>query len=165
MYNIDEKYYLFHSNITIKKSPTADTRTCDYKNVTGEQLLKSSKQHINDVREGLNYFAAMLKIAAINHDHTKISGILQFHKEFINGFKTTEWWDNHRKVERHHLSSNDGIPSDVDLIDVLEFIVDGVMAGLARSGEYRKEKIPEGLLQKAFNNTIDKLVKVTKVEE
>jgi len=32
------------------------------------------------------------------------------------------------------------------------------MAGLARSGKYRKEDLPEGLLQRAFDNTINKLI-------
>lgn len=44
-------------------------------------------------------------------------------------------------------------------------IVDGVMAGLARSGEYRREPLPEGLLEKAFNNTIDYLLDNVKVEK
>ena len=36
--------------ISIQQSQTADTRTCDYANVTKETLLASSKQHISDVR-------------------------------------------------------------------------------------------------------------------
>jgi len=39
-----------------------------------------------------------------------------------------------------------------------------MMAGLARSGEYRKEELPDGLLQKAFDNTVDKLIKVIEVK-
>jgi len=39
------------------------------------------------------------------------------------------------------------------------------MAGLARSGTYRKEDLPDGLLQKAFDNTVDKLINIIKVEE
>lgn len=40
----------------------------------------------------------------------------------------------------------------------LDMITDGVMAGLARSGEYRKEEIPNWLLKKAFDNTIELLL-------
>lgn len=32
--------------ITIHKSPTADTRTCDFANVSEETLYKSSLEHI-----------------------------------------------------------------------------------------------------------------------
>lgn len=38
-------------------------------------------------------------------------------------------------------------------IDVLEHIVDGVMAGIGRSGEYRQDPPPVGLLEKAYANT------------
>ncbi len=44
-------------------------------------------------------------------------------------------------------------------------IVDGVMAGLARSGEYRKEEVPDELLRKAFNNTIDLMLRNVEVED
>lgn len=151
--------------IKIKQSKTADTRTCDYKNVSKEQLLESSYQHIGDVKKGLLYLVTRLVDVACNHDSTKISGIDQFHSDFISGFKTTSWWDKHRQQERHHLSSGDGVPEDVDLIDVLEFLVDGVMAGLGRSGQYRKEKLPEGLLERALNNTVTKLIEEVEVEQ
>jgi len=39
------------------------------------------------------------------------------------------------------------------------------MAGLARSGEYRKEPLPDGLLQKAFDNTVDKLINIIEVDD
>ena len=35
--------------ITIHKSATADTRTCDFANTSKETLLASSEQHIQDV--------------------------------------------------------------------------------------------------------------------
>ena len=38
--------------IEIEKSPTADTRTCDWSKVTKQELLKSSKMHIKDVIKG-----------------------------------------------------------------------------------------------------------------
>lgn len=36
------------SRIKIKKSPTADTRTCDVTTVDKQTLLNSSRQHITD---------------------------------------------------------------------------------------------------------------------
>jgi len=61
-----------------------------------------------------------------------------FYKDFKNDFKTQDWYELHKNKERHHLSVESGIPSDVNLIDVIEFLIDGVMAGMARSGSYRK---------------------------
>lgn len=144
--------------LRIKESKTADTRTCDVSKVGKERLLLSSIQHISDVQQGMNMFAEMLITAGRKHDHTKISGIDQFFEDFKTKFETTNWWEMHKKSERHHLSSNGVVPEDVNLVDVIEYIIDGAMAGMARSGKYRKEEIPEGLLEKAFDNTIELLL-------
>lgn len=140
--------------INIKPSPTADTRTCDFGKVSRETLLASSHQHIADVREGLRFFGSVLAKAADSHDTDKITDINGFHRDFVTGFARTEWWDRHRLLNRHHLNSADGVPDDVNLIDVLDFIVDCVMAGMARSGSvYQLELSPE-LLARAFQNTV-----------
>jgi hypothetical protein len=151
--------------ITIKKSPTADTRTCDWSKVTKEQLLASSEQHISDVREGLRLFASELLMAGANHDFDKITRITEFHADFQTGFKQAGWWDNHRKLNRHHLNMADGVPADVDLIDVIEHIVDCVMAGVARCGSVHELKLPDEVLQAAFKNTAEKLKNNVQVEE
>lgn len=52
-------------SITIRKSPTADTRTCDFANVSERTLLNSSVQHIADVRRGLAFFGALLADATL----------------------------------------------------------------------------------------------------
>jgi hypothetical protein len=139
--------------IKIRPSPTADTRTCDWSKVTKETLLDSSIQHIEDIRAGLDFFRAALDRAGALHDHDKISGIDHFHSDFRTGFKETGWWDNHRKVNRHHLTEADGTPDDVNLIDVFDFITDCTMAGMARSGSVRPLTLPPGLLERAFQNT------------
>lgn len=143
--------------IEIHPSPTADTRTCDWSKVTKETLIDSSIQHIEDIRAGLDFFKAALDRAGALHDHDKISGIDAFHADFATGFKQTGWWDNHRKVNRHHLLQEDGIPADVNLIDVLDFIVDCVMAGMARSGSVYALHLPPELLERAFQNTVETL--------
>jgi hypothetical protein len=150
--------------ITIKKSPTADTRTCDWSKVTKEQLIESSQQHIHDVGKGLSHFAFLLMRAAGQHDHDKISGIDQFHDDFKTGFEQTHWWDNHRKVNRHHINMDDGVPEDVNLIDVIEHIVDCVMAGMARRGNVFDIQLANKLLQKAVNNTTELLKENVTVE-
>lgn len=152
--------------IEIHPSQTADTRTCDFASVTKETLFESSRQHIRDVRAALDFFRQCLIVAGQNHDTDKLSDIDGFHADFVTGFAQTGWWDRHRALNRHHLvdmAGNlvpDGIREDVDLIDVLDYIADGVMAGMARSGEVKGfQQSPElaGLLLKAFTNTVEKL--------
>lgn len=143
--------------ITIHKSPTADTRTCDFANTPKEVLLKSSLQHISDVQEALGMFANLLLRAAGRHDYDKISDIDGFHRDFLTGFQKTDWWDEHRKLNRHHLLQEDGVPQDVNLIDVLDMISDCVMAGMARSGSVYPLEITDDVLRRAFNNTVELL--------
>lgn len=143
--------------IEIKKSHTADTRTCDFANTSKSTLLNSSRQHIGDVVAALAFFQSMLTKAAGEHDYDKLTDIDGFHADFLTGFKQTGWWDNHRKIHRHHIDKPDGVPDDVNLIDVLEHIADCVMAGMARSGSVYELKLSDELLQRAFKNTTDLL--------
>ena len=151
--------------IEIKKSPTADTRTCDFANTAKETLLASSHQHIQDVIGGLGFFMNLIIEAGQRHDFDKISDIDGFHRDFLTGFKRTEWWDNHRKVNRHHLMQADGVPEDVNLIDVLDMIADCVMAGMARSGSVYALNLDPDVLMRAFQNTVDLLKAEVKVTE
>lgn len=149
--------------ILIHKSPTADTRTCDFANTTKETLLASSNQHIDDVNNAMGLFMEMLDKSASRHDFDKISDIEGFHRDFLTGFEEHSWWDNHRKVNRHHLLEPDGVPTDVNLIDVLDMISDCVMAGMARSGSVYPLNIDPDVLMKAFQNTVDLLKNNVKV--
>lgn len=143
--------------IQIHKSATADTRTCDFANTSKETLLASSHQHIGDVQQALAFMRDMLRKQSEIHDHDKISDIEGFHRDFVTGFKQTTWWDNHRKVNRHHLLQADGVPADVNLIDVLDMICDCVMAGMARSGSVYPLNIEVDVLRRAFDNTVELL--------
>lgn len=149
--------------ITIGKSPTADTRTCDWSKVSREQLLASSLQHKQDIAKALGLFQVKLTEASTRHDFDKISAIDHFHSDFTTGFKETGWWDNHRRANRHHLTEADGIPTDVNLIDVLDYIADCVMSGLARSGSVYDLHLQPELLERAFQNTIRLLKDSTEV--
>ena len=139
--------------IEVRPNPTADTRTCDFAKVTQKQLLESSVQHIAEVRRALAFFGSLLDEAAPRHDEDKLTDIRSFHEDFLTGFESTEWWDRHRRLNRHHLTNDDGIPDDVNLIDVLDFIADCVMAGMARSGSVRSLEIKMEDLRRAFYNT------------
>lgn len=148
--------------ITVKPSPTADTRTCDFANVTKETLLASSEQHIRDVHKALEFFRDQIINAMLMHDPDKLTDIDGFHADFVTGFAQTGWWD--RQLNRHHLTMADGIPEDVNLIDVLDFIADCVMAGMARSGSVYPLNLPPELLERAFQNTVELLKREVAVE-
>eukprot|EP00918_Siedleckia_nematoides_P028969 GHVU01062248.1.p2 GENE.GHVU01062248.1~~GHVU01062248.1.p2 ORF type:complete len:160 (-),score=23.77 GHVU01062248.1:1746-2225(-) len=150
--------------IKIQKSATADTRTCDYANVTKETLLESSRQHIRDVQEAHQFFSRKIAEALLAHDTDKITDIDGFHRDFLTGFTVTEWWDRHRKLNRHHLQQPDGCPVDVNLIDVLDFIADCVMAGMGRSGSVYALKLGPEILERAFQNTVTLLKSQVVVE-
>ena len=151
--------------IEINKAPTADTRTCDVSKVDREQLLSSSLSHISDVGKGLAFFAAKLTEAASVHDYDKLTAIDWFLHDFKTKFEKTGWWDNHRQIHRHHLNLEDGVPDDVNLVDVIEHVVDCVMAGMARSGEVYLLELPDELLQAALRNTAELLKKNVRVSD
>jgi hypothetical protein len=151
--------------IQIKKSETADTRTCDFTKVSRETLLASSIQHVGDVHQALAFFSGELLRAAGRHDFDKLSDIDGFHRDFKTGFVQTEWWDRHRALNRHHLLQADGVRDDVNLIDVLDFIADCVMAGMARSGSVYPLNLSPELLEKAFQNTVTLLRSQVTVEQ
>lgn len=151
--------------IRIGKSQTADTRTCDFRNVTRETLGASSVQHIGDVRLALGFFAQLLHRAAAVHDTDKLTDLDSFHADFVTGFKASAWWERHRTLNRHHLTESDGIPLDVNLIDVLDYIADCVMAGMARSGSVYPLSLPPALLNTAFQNTVSLLLSAVAVDE
>jgi hypothetical protein len=133
--------------------------------VSKETLTTSSEHHISDVESAMMLFAQMLGSAASTHDFDKISDIDGFHADFLTGFKEHSWWDKHRKINRHHLIEEDGVPTDVNLIDVLEMIADCVMAGMARSGSVYPLNIKLEVLQNAFENTVELLKNQVKVIE
>lgn len=151
--------------ITIKTSPTADTRTCDVSAVDKKTLLNSSRQHILDVGKALAFFSSKLIEAASEHDYDKLTEIDWFYSDFKTKFQETGWWDNHRKIHRHHLGQEDGVPEDVNLLDLLEYISDCVMAGMARCGSVYKIEASFDLLQRAFDNTVELLKSQIVVEE
>jgi hypothetical protein len=152
--------------IKIKPTKNADTRTCDVTKVTKEELLDTSHQHIKDVVKAMGFFISKLVDASGDHDFDKLTEIDWFYKDFQTSFKEMTWWDNHRKIHRHHLAQEDGVPDDVNLLDILEYIADCVMVGKGRKGLVDPLVMSPELLMKSFQNTIDLLDKeVTVVKE
>lgn len=150
--------------IVIEKNPYADTRSCDFKNVTKDQLLASSRMHIDDVYRALMFFSTKLGEAAQAHDTDKETDIDGFHANFLTGFAERDWLDRHYDKNRHHLHAGGRVPDDVNLIDVLDFVADQVMAAAAR-GTFRPADLPNELLQKALANTVKLLQANVKVIE
>ena len=151
--------------IVIKQSKSADTRSAE-KIVEKDELLKSSKQHIADVKQAIEFMRDIMLEKANNHDFTKIKFINLFHSDFKevqtspnDNFKSKEWFKIHVNEERHHL--NDRCPEDVNLFDVLERIADITMAGLARTGSVYDDTLSTEILEKAYENTIELIKKNT----
>ena len=149
--------------IKVYRSQNADSRTADHV-PTIEELSEDSVSHILDVQRGLKAIARMLEQAGKLHDWTKLAYISMFQRDFANDMKRHgyfkgegEWWPKHIRMERHHLE--DSVPEDVNLVDVIEMLVDCVMAGAARSKEGRASyrQPPKGLLEKAYRNTFEML--------
>jgi len=152
--------------IRINKTPNADSRTA--KEITLEDLDAGTRDHINHVKQGLNFFANKLENAGHTHDYTKLLSMEDFYDALINNkpgedVKNSRWYNMHIHKERHHLLSR--VPDDVNLIDVFEYLTDCIMAGMSRAGEVYDLKVPDELLQKAYKNTCDMLQKQIKIAE
>lgn len=151
--------------IKISKSETADSRTCDFSKVTKEQLLDSTYSHLSDIKKGFDFFIMLMMKQSAIHDLTKLSHIDDFYRNFKTGFKEYDWWELHQEKERHHFNNKKYIPSDVNLVDIIDQIIDGVMAGMARTGQYRQENIDAELLLNAYNNTVKLLLDQIVIED
>lgn len=151
--------------VLIKKSPTADTRTCGVSTVSKDQLLRSSKMHIQDVVRVTDEVVRKMVQQTKKHDWDKIANIDEFFTDFKNDFKTTGWFDNHKIVNRHHLKDDAGVRDDVNLIDVFEYVIDCCCAGMARSGNVYDLELSDEVLQKAFSNTAEMVKNLIDIEE
>jgi len=127
-------------------------------------LHDQTVSHVNDVMEGCKWFGDKLSTQSYSHDWTKRSYLKEFARDFLSGedIKTLPWWEKHLR-ERHHL--NDRVPEDVNLIDVVEMLVDCVMAGMARNGSVHEVTVPDDVLRQAVGNTVTMLVEQIKVED
>lgn len=147
--------------LQIYKSPTADSRSADH-TPTIEELDASTRSHISDVQQAMNFIAAEIMKRAPFHDHTKLEHMRDFYAALTSGhIKDTDWYKKHTTEERHHLSTH--VPDQVDIIDLIECICDCCMAGLARSGEIYDVKFPSEMLQLIVDNTVEMFKRNTKV--
>ena len=145
--------------IHITKTPNADSRVAGM-DIALEDLKEATGEHILHVREGLYFFSDMLMNAAEKHDYTKLSEMEAYHRTLTtltpgSQVKASPWYKMHISKERHHLLSK--APDDVNLVDILEYVTDCVMAGLSRTGEVSPLELSDELLQNAFKNTVELL--------
>lgn len=155
--------------IVVEPCPTADSRSAGREPVSKDALLAASQMHISDVERGMDFFAKKLKSAGKKHDWTKITFLDAFHRQFADAQRTGVWsvggWYDtiHLKRERHHLERV--APDNVNLVDVLEHIVDCVMAGMARNGKYKPDMLSGQVLERAYINTQRMLEKAVAVAD
>ena len=122
-----------------------------------EEFLTGVSMHIRDVQKGCAFIANKIIEAGINHDYTKISLADDFMDDLkLSGadFKNGKWFQAHISHERHHF---DKWPDKLNLIDVIECLVDVVMAATARKGDVGDILLSNELLQEAVKNTVEML--------
>jgi hypothetical protein len=159
-------------SIKIKKAPFMvkdDTITDE---IRKEHQFSGTYMHIKDVQKGCAFFANKMIEAGINHDDTKMTAAdvissIEDDKNCVK-FREGNWYKSHINNNRHHFYKLENCPFDYNLIDVMEAIVDCVMAGKARKGQTAKMGVnfikPE-MLAIAFKNTIEMLENEIIVEE
>lgn len=155
--------------IKVKRNPYGDTRTAP-KDTDYVSFSEATDWHREDVKNVMKMFTERVLAAGERHDWTKTGKLeLEFFKDFkdaLDGkreFKDGSWWPMHVVTERHHLSSY--CPKDVNLVDVLEMVVDSVLAGFTRSGAVYPVEIDPEILKKAVSNTAEIVKNTIEFEE
>lgn len=141
--------------IQIKRSKKADSRTCDFKSASRQDLLESTMSHKCDVMNVMGMMSDRIDTIGLEHDNHKLENFERFYCAFIEGFRNEDWWNEHKK-EHHHMSD----PKDVDrktvnLMHVIEYMSDCICAGIAREGSVTPVNIDPEVLMCAFKNTVD----------
>jgi len=150
------------------------TTKCDKNNLKDGEILseKVVEQETLIHRKGVYdcgaFLARTIKNQFSAHDWTKGGFYLPvftraLSKAYDSEKVMQEWSKIHAMTERHHL--NTYAPDDVNLIDVLEMICDCVCAGKARTGSVYEVAISPKVLMKAFQNTVNYIIKNTVVTD
>ena len=139
-----------HETIIMEPTPNA---TYIYDKQDKREALEDTRRHQEAVEQLMKAIALEIQNRATYHDYTK------FKYEDLT-------FSEHMKLERHHLNIGPGVPGDVNIIDLVEFICDCVSAGAQRSQSlnFNYLKVNESLLQPIINNTSFDLWKIIKVK-
>lgn len=127
-----------------------------------EKLFKDVEQHRKDVAKVMDMISDHIHDIGVRHDWTKVQYFDDFARDTLErqdtpDFKEREWYKIHTEYERHHINSR--IPEDVDLFDILECIVDCIVAGKTRSGSVNHDflVLPQSVINDAYWNTVKKI--------
>lgn len=152
-------------NIVVKKTNDPEKGYSDE-----NELFVDTLHHIDDVEKVMEELGEYLKDIGKWHDWSKISYFKDFKNDCLErlstpDFKQRNWYNIHTVKERHHINSN--CPKDVNLFDLLEMIVDCIVAGKTRSGEVKEEYliVPDDILVKAYYNTVKLISEKIVVED
>ena len=153
----------------MRKVIVKKTENPEYGYNSKEQLLRDTNQHRQDVGNVLGELSLYLFERGVAHDWSKLAFFEQFSQDTLErqdtpDFKSRPWYKIHTTKERHHINAN--VPEDVDLIDLLEMIVDCVVAGKTRSGEVNNDFLilKDNILEDAYWNTVKKITDTVIVE-
>ena len=154
----------------MRKVVVKKTENPEYGYNSKEQLLRDTNQHRQDVGKVLGELSLYLFERGVAHDWSKLAFFEQFSQDTLErqdtpDFKSRPWYKIHTTKERHHVNAN--VPEDVDLIDLLEMIVDCVVAGKTRSGEVNNDFLilKDNILENAYWNTVKKITDTVIVEK
>ena len=154
----------------MRKVIVKKTENPEYGYNSKEQLLRDTNQHRQDVGKVLGELSLYLFERGVAHDWSKLAFFEQFSQDTLErqdtpDFKSRPWYKIHTTKERHHVNAN--VPEDVDLIDLLEMIVDCVVAGKTRSGEVNNDFLilNDNILEDAYWNTVKKITDTVIVEK
>lgn len=154
----------------MRKVIVKKTENPEYGYNSKEQLLRDTNQHRQDVGKVLGELSLYLFERGVAHDWSKLAFFEQFSQDTLErqdtpDFKSRPWYKIHTTKERHHINAN--VPEDVDLIDLLEMIVDCVVAGKTRSGEVNNDFLilKDNILEDAYWNTVKKITDTVIVEK
>ncbi len=136
-----------HNKIIMEPTPDAA-----YIYTQENKDLEQVKLHQEAVKQLMNVIACEIRCRATYHDYTKLK-----HEDLT--------FEEHMKTERHHLNMIQGVPEDINIIDLVEFICDCVSAAAQRSGtlDFRYLQVNPGLLRPIINNTTIDLWKLVRV--
>jgi len=148
--------------VEIKRNTNGDSRVADHVPTINEFDMANAT-HVEDVKNLIKDFCAILKVKTNDHDWTKRREPYRsmFYRDLcatlegrLPNFMEGEWAKQHYyENERHHLATY--AREDADMFDVIEMICDCVAAGMARSGDVYDIEIPNEVLQRAVKNTVE----------
>jgi len=119
-----------------------------------EKNLDEVRLHQEAVKRLMNVIACEIRCRATYHDYTK-----------LKHYRLT--FSEHMRMERHHLNMSQGIPDDVNVIDLVEFVCDCVSAAAQRDGalKFSYLQVSPEVLMPIINNTAADLWKLVKVKK